>query len=431
MTFGTKLRFALLSSCALVGIVAANTAQAGGFAVREQSTEFQGMSFAGDAAAGGALSGMFWNPAVAASAPKGYSSESDYTGIFGNVTEDAQPGSSLYPFTAAGLATSSGNIAPATLVPASYSAYRLNSSTVLALSINSPFGLTTKTTVPWVGQLQERTSDIKTYDFVPTVAVQVAPGISVGAGIQIEKMTAHLTSALSPSLTAPNAAVDGDDTAFGFTAGVNFMPSTATSIGLGYRSAVSHKLSGTLTATSAPSLSDTVTAKTTLPEIVTLSARQSVTPNLRLDGTVEWTHWSDLQKLDVSCTTAGLPFCAAPGAVPLSLPFNWHDSWMFALGGEYDVSKALTVRSGLAYELSPVQNPNERTPRLPDQNRLWLSGGASYMLNNSFSFDFAYSHFWGLGGDINYTTATTGTLIANVSSSVDIVSASLKFKMNP
>ena len=45
--------------------------KSGGFAVREQSAEYQGMSFAGNAAAGGGLSGMFWNPAVAAFAPRG------------------------------------------------------------------------------------------------------------------------------------------------------------------------------------------------------------------------------------------------------------------------------------------------------------------------------------------------------------------------
>ncbi len=44
-------------------IVATAQANAGGFAIREQSTYGQGTSFAG-VAAGGALSSMFWNPAT-------------------------------------------------------------------------------------------------------------------------------------------------------------------------------------------------------------------------------------------------------------------------------------------------------------------------------------------------------------------------------
>ena len=93
MRLATGSRSLLLATCAAAALTAAAApASAGGFAVREQSSEFQGMSFAGDGAAGGGLSGMFWNPAVAAFAPKGYSSESDGTAIFGHVTETATTG---------------------------------------------------------------------------------------------------------------------------------------------------------------------------------------------------------------------------------------------------------------------------------------------------------------------------------------------------
>ena len=59
-----RLSLGLRAGSALgLAMMTAATANAGGFAVREQSAYFQGMSFAG-AAAGGDLSGMFWNPAV-------------------------------------------------------------------------------------------------------------------------------------------------------------------------------------------------------------------------------------------------------------------------------------------------------------------------------------------------------------------------------
>ena len=44
-------------------VIATAQADAGGFAIREQSAYGQGTSFAG-IAAGGALSSMFWNPAT-------------------------------------------------------------------------------------------------------------------------------------------------------------------------------------------------------------------------------------------------------------------------------------------------------------------------------------------------------------------------------
>ncbi len=54
-----------LGSAALAALAGAPSAEAGGFAIREQSAYGQGSSFAG-IAAGGSLSSMFWNPATLA-----------------------------------------------------------------------------------------------------------------------------------------------------------------------------------------------------------------------------------------------------------------------------------------------------------------------------------------------------------------------------
>ena len=48
----------------IAAVAMATSALAGGFAVREQSVEYQGMSFAGNAASGGGLSGLYRNPSL-------------------------------------------------------------------------------------------------------------------------------------------------------------------------------------------------------------------------------------------------------------------------------------------------------------------------------------------------------------------------------
>ena len=54
-----------LAAVSLAALIAAQGgAQAGGFALREQSATAQGYSFAGAASGSGYLSSMFWNPAV-------------------------------------------------------------------------------------------------------------------------------------------------------------------------------------------------------------------------------------------------------------------------------------------------------------------------------------------------------------------------------
>ena len=72
--------FLRVSSALGLLIIASAQANAGGFALREQSTYGQGTSFAG-VAAGGALSSMFWNPATMTQVP-GIVSETNVAGVF-------------------------------------------------------------------------------------------------------------------------------------------------------------------------------------------------------------------------------------------------------------------------------------------------------------------------------------------------------------
>src|SRR5262249_7983898 len=74
-------------------IIATAQANAGAFALREQSTYGPGTSFAG-VAAGGSVSSMFWNPAILTQFP-GIMSENGVTGIFGHASHTPQPGSTL------------------------------------------------------------------------------------------------------------------------------------------------------------------------------------------------------------------------------------------------------------------------------------------------------------------------------------------------
>ena len=71
-------------------LIAMAAAQAGGFAVREQSAYYQGMSFAG-AGAGDTLSSMFWNSAAAASVD-GFNTESHASVVFPGRQIEAEEG---------------------------------------------------------------------------------------------------------------------------------------------------------------------------------------------------------------------------------------------------------------------------------------------------------------------------------------------------
>lgn len=420
---------------ALALATGAGAAQAGGFAVREQSAEFQGMSFAGNGAAGGGLSGMYWNPAVAAYAPAGIYTESHYATIVGRVdiTGDAFAGAANL-----GLPRDSGDIARDAIVPASYLSWRVNERLVAAISVNSPFGLVTEPANRfWAGQTFARTSEIKTYNFAPTLAYKLTDSIAVAVGLQIEHMEGRLKNASGVTATSRNAVIHGDDTAFGFTAGINYRPSEHTNIGLGYRSSIDHTLEGGIAVPGSPvppaDAGAAVKAGITLPEIVTLSLRQGLSDRLTLLGSIEWTNWSRAEKLDVVCAnnTAGNPvFCPlGNGQLARSLALGWHDGWFLALGGEYQYSDKLLLRTGFAYEISPIQNPDERSLRVPDTDRVWASLGATYKWNEAIALDFAYTHIFGVGEDKIDRVEGGLRFVGNVDAQVDIVSASLKVKL--
>lgn len=398
-------------------LLSAGAASAGGFAPHEQSSVFLGSAFAGSAA-GGALSSMFWNPAALGQFD-GINSDSSYSLIMPDTVITATGG-----FLAGrGDSRSSGDIGDTAILPASYFSYQLNDQIVLGMGVNAPFGLTTDGDYGWDGSVLARESKITTYNFTPTVSYRVAPGVLVGAGLQVQYIDAQLRQAsvlLDPS--SATAAIKGDDVGFGFTAGILISPMDGTSIGLGYRSKIEHDLEGSFHVSGVP-FKDSVTANIELPEIVTLSLRQQMAPAWTLLGTVEWTNWSRLPQLAVNCGS-GAVLCPSGG---ITLPLGWDDGWFFSAGLEHAYSEKLTLRGGVAYEISPIDSDEGRTTRVPDADRFWLTAGASYKYNENTTIDVSYAHVF---VEDATTVQAEGNFVGDVESSADIISVGVRSKLD-
>lgn len=392
-------------------------AQAGGFALREQSPFFQGMSFAGEAA-GGDISSMYWNSAAAAI--NGNNIEANFTAIVpkSNIHVDTVNGGAPPGF----LSNDASGIGSTAALPSMYANYQLSKDLFIGVGINSPFGTKTQPHNPnyWGGVLAEKTG-LKTYNFNPTLAWRVLPGLTIGAGAQIQYGQGVLN--FGPPAIANLTEFNGDGYGYGFTAGALIEPFAGTSIGVGYRSQMNQKLSGNLVTFGTPLMTN-ANATLTLPDMVTVSLRQSVTPLMRLLGTVEYTHWSRFQNLTINNDTKNNVL----NSLAITIPQNWQDGWLYSIGGEYDFAKNLTLRTGFAYEKSPVQDPTERNLGFPDNNRYWLSGGATWKVTEATAVDFAYSHLFIDTGAFN-RTALSGTVeTGSVASSTDIFSVGVKTK---
>ena len=442
---GTTHRSLLMTTTAVAALVATmGAASAGGFAIREQSAMYQGMSFAGNAA-GGALSSMFWNSAATASRD-GFNTELSFSIISADskVTTTGVDTSqfSLDPLTNgliagvfAGADPSSGDIGPPAFVPSSYGTYQISKNVFVGMAVNAPFGLETDpTNYNYQGSVIAQKTELLTYNYNPTVAIRITPGITIGAGVQIQTAEGRFSFAtltpvsnpFLPSVAGQSTTVEGNGWGFGGTAGVMIDATPTTRIGVGYRSQIDQDIDGHISTEGALVQATNTTLK--LPDMVTVSIHQVVSPVLRLNGTFEWTNWSRFESLTVTAAESGASVlgAAAAGTTIASLPFNWSDGYFVSAGAEYDIYPYLTGRAGIAYEWSPIDSAEKRSTGIPDANRTWLSGGFSWAFTPTTTIDFAYSHLFVEDAAFDRTSLSRINVTGNVESKIDIVSLGVK-----
>jgi len=409
------IRFALAAAVSLVAL----EASAGGFAVREQSAFWQGTSFAGAATSGGGLSGMFWNPAVLGEVP-GINTETDVSGIFGYAKISPTTGSGPLVANQPG----SGNLGVPALVPGTYANYQINDRLFLGPSVNSPFGLKTKSDYGWAGQLYGRSTKATNIVATPTLAYKVNDWLSVGAGLQVGYLSTRLSQATGFALTSPDAILSGDSWGVGFTLGATLKPMAGTEIGIGYRSAVHYGLKGDIEFPS-PLPRTPIKASINLPEMITIGLRQQLGQNLTLLGGFEWTNWSRAKTAAIYNTNTGIQAS--------KLPFEYGDGYMASIGAEYAFNPNLTLRAGLAYEWSPVSDL-VRSVRIPDNDRIWASLGATYKWNEKITLDAAYTHIFVKNVNVNIVAGNPHylnpfvQLVGNGKAHVDIFAVSLRYR---
>lgn len=417
-----------LVSCVVGVLLIANTnAIAGGFALREMSSYGQGASYAG-VAGGGDLSTMFWNPATMTQVP-GIQIEGVAAGVLPYTVNSPGAGSTLLFFGGSG---DSGNDA---LVPSGYFSYQINPKLWLGVAINAPYGLSVSFPDMWAGRdYAANDTSLNTYNTMPSIAYRINDWISVGLGMQIEYGDATLRMGL-PYFGGgfSDFEISGNGWGYGVSAGVTLTPTPTTIIGIGYRSALNQKISGSMAVTgplAALSTNGSVHTTLDLPDVVSLGVRQKLDPKWTLLGTVEWTNWS---RIGASAVYQSSGASATVAAIPVTLPFQYKDGWLFSAGAEYQWTDQLAVRGGIGYEISPITD-QVRIPLIPDNDRFWLSGGLTYKLTPKLTFDIAYSHLFVKSAPID-VSLTSGspwfdgvTYIGNASSHVDIVSVALKYR---
>ncbi len=136
--------------------------------------------------------------------------------------------------------------------PSAYITHQINDNLWLGVGTFTRFGLGTEFDENWAGRYASYNTAIESYSFNPNLAYKFNDYISIAAGLEFMKVRADLRKKLDAStLKNPNTYtfdVDQRIIVNGFTPGLNaaihITPSDQWSIGLSWRSKMSHSASG-------------------------------------------------------------------------------------------------------------------------------------------------------------------------------------------
>lgn len=444
------------------GILTACTSSvmAAGFALIEQSASQQGLAFAGGAALADDASTVFFNPAGMTRLPRQFiaaahvvAPSAEFSG--GGTTAPAVLGISSTNATITG--GDGGDAGQVGVVPNLYYVAPLSQALYFGLGINAPFGLATDYSESWVGRYHAIESEVRTVNFNPSLAYKVNKDFSIGVGFSVQYIDAKLTQAIDQGstcivqaaanpLVGPAAAeafcagnglvpqgsdafakVVGDDWSLGYNFGFLFEPAAGTRIGFAYRSKVRHQLQGDarfrnaspfFTVGSNVFVNSNVEAGVDLPNSASLSLYQDINRQWAVMGDITWTGWRSFDELRIK-------FDDSDSSQPDSVTDeSWNNSMRYALGVRYKPDSTWTFRAGAAFDRTPIPDASHRTPRIPGEDRTWVSIGLGFRASRALSFDVGYSHLFVFDDPkINNTTSTGGNLSGDYDASVDIVSA--------
>ena len=439
------------------------------FALQENSGSGVGNAFAGGAAAAEDASTVWSNPAGMSRlvSPEVAAAIHFVTPSF----KFRDSGSAPAAFQSLG--GTGGDAGSLNIIPNFYVTAPINRTWSVGLGVNAPFGLVTEYDDAWLGRFQAVKSEIKTINVNPSVSWRVNDSFSVGVGVNWQRVDAELTTKVNYSAALAQAAgqaaagglippaqlptilaatppgleskakVEGDDSAWGWNIGFLWDVTPQTRVGGQYRSSIKYNVSGnvsfdnpTLPALPAPLapvfglLANGVNAtlvnggitlaELELPDVANLSVFHKLNDRWDLMADLQFTRWSTFKELK---------FLRTNGALLSLTPENFDDAWRVSAGATYHMNDAWSFRGGLAWDQTPTSTA-DRTPRLPDESRVWLSAGAQYRFNRNLKLDGGFTYIVVDNANLNQnegSTAASGLIKGHYDSNVTIFSAQVTY----
>ncbi|HDR1024731.1 outer membrane protein transport protein [Pasteurella multocida] len=302
------------------------------------------------------------------------------------------------------------NIAPNALVPTVYGVYPINEKFAVGGGLNVNYGLATEFDDKYAGGFLGGKTDLTAINFNLSGAYRVTEKFSVGLGLnavhakaKLERYAGALAKQKFQQLGMKENSIisklQGDKWGFGWNAGLVYEFNERNRIGVAYHSQVDINFKGQysnqfplalaqvlstqgITATGGKEIPGTLHLP--LPAYWEISGYHKMTDRFAMHYSYKYTQWSKFKELRAKGTD---------GKTLFSKTEEFRDSSRIALGASYDVTDALTVRTGIAYDESAADEHN--TISIPDTDRTWFSVGATYHFTPNVSIDAGFAHLKG------------------------------------
>jgi len=268
----------------------------------------------------------------------------------------------------------------------------------LGISAGSYFGLGVDYSDDWAGRYYTTEAELVTFGVNPGIGYRLADWLSVGAGFSVLyaelNQKAAVRNAFDPGGDG-ELKIEADDMGYGFNLGVLLEPRKNTRFGITYRSKVDLEfkdaaslknvgpvLQGILNLSGLAG--SKVDIEMTIPQAMMFSAYHQLTDRWALMGNIGWQDWSEFGKQDLTLSSTT--------ARTFTKDLGYDDTWHVALGAQYRFAERWLWSVGAAYDTSPVDGDDQRTPDLPLDRQIRVGTGLQYDWNEDVTLGVAYEY---------------------------------------
>ncbi|WP_261815576.1 outer membrane protein transport protein [Vibrio gallicus] len=151
---------------------------------------------------------------------------------------------------------------------------------------------------------------------------------------------------------------------------------------------------------------------------------------------VQWIGWSAFDDIDfanLDPNRSGIvkaqsldPRITTPTSY--SKPYAWQDGWHFAIGGTWYVTDKIELRTGYMHDTSAQDEITSIS--VPDSDRNWISGGATYHFTPDSSLDFGITYLIGSDESVTELDPTTGDTALTATTRADAILVGLQYSQS-